>query len=58
MKNEIPIGSTIDSTGRPPIPMLLSASSVESTKKPRYLKTPSRVRFEATATVTQSLRRA
>jgi hypothetical protein len=57
VKNEIPIGSTICTSGSgEPRPIESSALSSSETKKPRYLKTASRPRSNATATISARLR--
>ena len=57
MKKEIPIGSTICTSGSgEPSPIESSAPSSSETKKPRYLKTASRPRSKATAAISARLR--
>ena len=57
VKNEIPIGSTIWTSGiDEPRPIESSALSVSETKKLRYLKTASRPRSNATAAISARLR--
>ena len=57
MKKEIPIGSTICTSGSgEPSPIESSALSISETKKPRYLKTASRERSNVTAAISARLR--
>ena len=57
MKNEIPIGSTICTSGSgDPSPTELSAPSTSETKKPRYLKTHNKPRSKQIAATKARLR--